>query len=95
MVEQVEFFVNGVSIAVDTTAEPFSTNFILGSPGFFDITATGTDNDGNSVSDTNTIESIAVSGVVPSVIITDPLDGAGFPTGTTPWVAKDDILGLA
>lgn len=49
VVQSVEFFVNGTSVGVDTTA-PYSTNWTAPSVGSFAISARATDNEGASAS---------------------------------------------
>jgi len=85
-VAQVEFFVDGISVGVDTTgvANVFSGSFTIGSPGTFVLTAVATDNAGNTTtSATVTIVSVVVNGVAPTVTLNLPADGTTETANTT------------
>jgi hypothetical protein len=79
-VVQVEFFVNGVSIGKDN-ASPYSVNW-TGIAGSVNLSATATDNQGNTASSAIvSITVIASDNVPPSVSITSPANGQEFASG--------------
>src|SRR5207249_3705475 len=79
-VTQVEFFVNGVSVA-KVGATPYATSFTLPSVGTYNIFAIATDNSGNHTA-SPTITVTGVAGAPPTVAITEPVNGAVFAPGT-------------
>jgi len=89
LIEEVEFFVNGVSIG-SASAFPYSVGYLLGSPGDYNITAIATDNTGNSaISLTVTVTSIGAGGGIGEVILTA---GASPITGAEVIVTGAEIL---
>lgn len=77
-VAQVEFFANGVSLGVDTTA-PFSITTTL-SAGTYSLTATATDNAGASTTSSPVSITVNPPNQPPRVVLTAPSPGAVFKT---------------
>ncbi|UKM65389.2 Ig-like domain-containing protein [Flavobacteriaceae bacterium GSB9] len=85
-VAQVEFFVDGESIGVDTTS-PYSVNWTIGD-GNYSLTAVATDDD--LVTTTSTAVSVtgsALPNTPPTVSITNPINGSSYDEGTIVSVA--------
>lgn len=79
LVDDVEFFVNGVSVGT-ANIFPFSTNFTLPSPGNYILTATVTDNAGN-VGFSQAVNFSVVVGNPPVISISSPSSGNTFIPG--------------
>jgi chitinase len=77
-VAQVEFFANGVSLGVDTTA-PYSVSTTL-SAGTYSLTATATDNVGASTTSSPVSITVNAPNQPPRVVLTAPSPGAVFKT---------------
>ncbi|MDY8134515.1 Ig-like domain-containing protein [Aquimarina sp. 2201CG5-10] len=81
-VTQVEFFVDGASVGIDTTS-PYSITWNAATAGTHSITATATDNEGTTgTSGTVSINVTDTSNEVPTVSISSPSAGATFDQGT-------------
>ncbi len=81
-VTQVEFFVDGTSVGIDTT-NPYSTTWSTSTVGTYNITATVTDNLGAIVtSNSVSVDIIDTSNDPPVVAISSPLAGTTFDEGT-------------
>jgi len=83
-VVSVQFLVNGVALAADTTF-PFSVPWTPVTPGIYALTAKATDNFGTVTTSTVTVVTVA-AGTVPTVSISNP------PTGTTVKVGTAQVL---
>ncbi len=79
LVDDVEFFVNGVSIE-SVSSFPFSTTFTLPSPGNFTFTATATDNAGN-IGFSQAVNVSVVLGSPPNISMSSPSSGNSFIPG--------------
>ncbi len=79
LIEEVEFFINGVSIGNATTF-PFGLFFQLPSPGSYQLTAIATDNAGN-VGFSQTVNIEVVLGTPPVITLTSPSSGGSFIPG--------------
>jgi hypothetical protein len=83
-IKQIEFFVNGVSIGVDTTA-PYSIAYQPPALGTYNLTAVATDNNG-ALLPTSPVVPISVItpiGSLPTVNIVNPVAGSNVAAGTT------------
>ena len=80
-VTQVEFFVDGTSVGIDTTS-PYSVTWNSATAGAHNITATATDNEGaTGTSGTIAISVTDTSNEIPVVNISSPSAGATFDQG--------------
>ncbi len=93
-ITNVQFLVNDESVASDSTY-PYNASWTPTSLGSYQLTATGTDNDGNAVtSSVVTVQVIDASPGAPSVLITNPTSGASLTVGTAVTIqatATDDV----
>ncbi len=80
-VASMEFFVDNVSIGVDTTA-PFTAVYNNAVVGTHTLTATATDTASATVTTTNVVQIQVNPNVPPSITITNPVSGAEFLVGT-------------
>lgn len=78
-ITQVEFFANGVSIAVDTTI-PYSVVWTPSSAGAVNLTAVATQT--GSVTTTSAAVAVTVNGAAPTIAITSPAAAASVPVNT-------------
>lgn len=80
-IRNVEFFVNGTSIGVDSTA-PYSIPYTPPGTGSYSITVRGTDNNGNQVTSVPTlIQVVNPVGAPPSTQIVNPVNGSSVAAG--------------
>ncbi|MFD2727499.1 BNR-4 repeat-containing protein [Hyunsoonleella rubra] len=87
-VSQVEFFVNGSSVGIDTSS-PYSVNWTIG-VGSYDLTAVATDNE--SASTTSSAINVTGNSTVntpPTVSVTSPANGASFNDGDSVTISAD------
>ena len=94
LVEDVEFFANGVSLGT-ATIFPFSNTFTIPSPGSYNLTATARDNAGN-VGFSEAVNITASVGSVPVISISSPSSGNIFIPGAELILnaAANDPVGL-
>lgn len=79
LVDDVEFFINGVSVGTSTVF-PFSTTFKLPSPGNYILIATATDNAGN-LGFSQAVNFAVVVGNPPVISLSSPSSGNSFIPG--------------
>ncbi|WP_162129531.1 BNR-4 repeat-containing protein [Algibacter luteus] len=87
-VSQVEFFVNGSSVGIDTSS-PYSLNWTIG-VGSYDISAVARDNE--SATGSSSVVTVTGNSTVnnpPSVSITSPANGASFNDGDVITISAD------
>lgn len=85
----VQFFVNGTSVGTDSNY-PYTLSWTPTSLGTYAITATATDNDGNSV--TSAVVAVTVtdpSSTPPAVAVTSPVNGATLPVNVVQTLAAN------
>lgn len=89
LVRQIEFFVNGASIGVDTTA-PYSASFMPPAIGLYNVTATATDNYGNMATALAVpVQAVVAIGSPPVARIANPVDGGTAAAGTAINIIAD------
>lgn len=79
-IASVQFFVNGISLATDTSF-PYSTTWTPTALGTYTLQARATDDRGN-ITNAATVTMTVVAGAPPTVALTNPLAGSSYGVGT-------------
>ena len=83
----VQFFVNGVALAIDTTF-PYTATWTPAATGGYVLSARATDNLGN-VTDSGVVSLTVASSAAPTVTVSNPANGSAFVVGTALTLTAD------
>jgi hypothetical protein len=83
----VQFFVNGVALAIDTTF-PYTATWTPAATGGYVLSARATDNLGN-VTDSGVVALTVASSAAPTVAVSNPANGSAFVVGTALTLTAD------
>jgi hypothetical protein len=89
VITSVQFFVNGVSLLIDTSF-PYSAPWTPTALGTYSLTARATDNLGN-ITDSAPIVITAAASAPPTVSVTNPVTGSSYTVGTALNLSADAV----